>query len=529
MLSSLAYSQNESCSHNHHPQLENLSDIAKKLNWEAASDVNIRSAPCTRKTPYTVEEMTSWLKSNQSSSTQAKKIHGINFENESPENLASFEYLTTFRTFFGDPDPKNQKTFKSQCKKVECAVKEIFGPKTGIQLLFMHRKFGMNGSQYTQSNRSSWKSSELDHVLMALSDYPAGILPAEVNRPLTHFLRGYLPGHADENVIANASIEVFDLWDEQSPEDKRYAIVHELAHNLGGLAGNADDHSKWLKMSGWVKETKVIKGEKVTEFKATKPETIISKYGFTNPAEDFAESVSAYRYNPKKLKSISPEKYNFIKEIIFDNVEYTSEQACKNPKRLSDEYEKKAEALIASWRPTPQEIKSIASKCSSLAISEISQKGSVSVSSTSMKNCYEKAFNNQAREVAKSALKNQSNKEFMGPILRNTKIKPMAPSKLAGLVQSAQPIHRSLLRSSLVQGLKADTSIEPNAKRSDLEFFYQAVPNSIGFETFDKKREFQNIASKAVNGMNNNGSLRRWIKMDFSESEINNQVNSMIK
>ena len=529
LLSNFNYAQEDSCNHSHHPQIENLADIAKQLNWEAVSVANIRSAPCTKKTPYSVEEMTNWLKAHQSPMTKAKKIHGISFEGESPENLATFELLTTFKTFFGEPDPKNQKTFSSQCKKVDCAVKEIFGPKTGIQLLFMHRKFGMNGSHLITANRSSWKSSELDHVLLSLSDYPPGLLPAEPNRPLTHFKRGYLPGYASENVIANASIEVFDLWDEQSPEEKRYAIVHELGHNLGGLAGRADESSKWLKMSGWTKETKVINGEKVTDYKATKPESIISKYGFTNPAEDFAESVSAYRYNPKKLKSISPEKYNFIKEVIFDNVEYTSEEACKNPKRISDSYVKQAETLISNWQPSTQEIKSIASKCSSAAISELSSHGSISVSSSSMKACYETAFNNQAKEIAKGIFKNHPNKDYLGPILKNAKIKPIPTTKLTGLIQSAQPLHRDLLRSSLKQGLVNTDYVGPDSKKADLQFFYQAVPNSIGFDPFSKKNEFQVIASKAVNGINNNGSLRRWINMDFSESEVNEQVNKMIK
>ncbi len=528
-LSGYAYAQHDNCSHSHHPELDGLADIAKQVEWEAVSDANVRSAPCTKKTPYTADEMTSWLKNHQSPMVNSKKIHGISFEGESAENLASFEHLTTFKTFFGDADPKEQKKFNSKCKKVDCAVKEIFGPKIGVQLLFMHQKFGMNGSHLITNHRSSWKSSELDTVLLSLSDFPSGILPAEANRPLTHFKRGYLPGYASENVIANASIEVFDLWDEQSPESKRYALVHELGHNLGGLAGGADENSKWLKMSGWVKETKVVKGEKVTEFKATKPETIISKYGFTNPAEDFAESVAAYRYNPKKLKSVSPEKYNFIKEVIFDNVEYTSADACTNPKRLSDDYVKKAEALVSSWQPSPQDIKNIASKCSATAITELASKGTVRTNSSTMKSCYESAFNAQAREVAKGAFKNNPNKDFMNVILRNAKIKPLSASKLSGLVQSAQPIHRDLLRSSLKQGLMGDTAIGPDAKNSDLQYFYQAVPNSIGFNPFSKRADFQKIAVRAVAEMNNNGSLRRWVDMDFSESEINDELNWLVQ
>ncbi len=527
-ISSTFAQDEENCSHDHTTELGKLVQFAKDLPWEAASISNVRNAYCSRKTPFTVPEMSSWLAKNQSAQVNSKKIAGISFENESDENLKSFDYLTKAVNFFGEADPKAQKTFTSNCKKVECAVKEIFGPKTGVQLLFMHRKFGMNGSHITRANRSSWKSAELDSVLLSLSDFPEGILPAEANRPLTHFKRGYLPMYASENVIANASIEVFDLWDSQSPEEKRYALFHELGHNLGGMSG-ADDSKKWLNMSGWVQETKVVDGKKETEFKPTKPETIISKYGLTNNAEDFAETVSAYRYNAKKLKSISPEKYNFVKEVIFDNVEYTSEEACQHPKRISDSYIQKAEAAIANWQPSAQEIKTIANKCSEQAITELSRDGSVNVQSQSMKSCYEKAFNTQAQVVAKKQLENYSNKEFLNPMVRNAKLKPMSSSKLGALVSSAQPIHRETLRSSLKSGFKTNYSFGPNANKDNMQFHYQSVPATIGFDPYNKKAEFEKIALKAAKDINNNGSLRRWVNMDFSDEEIANQVNAMIK
>ena len=503
--------------------MEELADFAKKLEWKAASISDVRKAPCTKDEPFTVSEISSWLKAKQSKPNQNRNIHGIKFENESQENLETFEFLTTARTYWGEIDSKNQKTFKSSCKKVECAVKEIFGPKIGIQLLFMHRKFGMNGSHLSKSNRSSWKSTELDTVLLALSDMPEGILPAETNRPLTHFKRGYLPGHADERTIANATIEVFDLWSEITPAEQRYSILHELGHNLGGLAGDADNHSKWFKMSGWESETKVVNGKIVTEYKATRPQTIISRYGLTNPAEDFAESVSAYRYNANKLKSVSPEKYNFIKEVIFDNVEYTSEQACKNPKRLSDEFAKKALGGINNWRPTSQEIEKIATQCSSLAITELSQKGTVNVNSTSMKQCYERAF------YIHAALKDNPNSQFLGPVLKNAKISPLTAKQLTELVNSAAPVHRNLLRSYLNQGLKGQYRFGPHSKKEDLKYIYQHIPVKIGFDPFYKISEFQNIATSAAHGISNNGSLRRWVGMDFSDTEITDQVNLMIK
>lgn len=57
-------------------------------------------------------------------------------------------------------------------------------------------------------------------------------------------------------------------------------------------------------------------------------EKIISKYGESNPSEDFAESLTAYRYNPAGLKKAAPEKYNFIKDRIFNGQEFINHSSC---------------------------------------------------------------------------------------------------------------------------------------------------------------------------------------------------------
>ena len=112
---------------------------------------------------------------------------------------------------------------------------------------------------------------------------------------------------------------------------------------------------------------------------------------------------------------------------------------------------------------------------------------------------------------------------------RNAKLKPLSPSKLSALVSSAQPIHRETLRSSLKSGFKADDSFGPNAKKESMQFHYQSVPATVGFDPYDKKAEFEKIALKTAKDINNNGSLRRWVNMDFSDEEITNQVDVMIK
>ena len=71
---------------------------------------------------------------------------------------------------------------------------------------------------------------------------------------------------------------------------------------------------------------------------AKKKNTILSGYALDSikyspadaPKEDFAEALAAYRYRPNYLKQISQEKYDFIKEKVFNGVVYDSEEDCIN-------------------------------------------------------------------------------------------------------------------------------------------------------------------------------------------------------
>jgi hypothetical protein len=54
----------------------------------------------------------------------------------------------------------------------------------------------------------------------------------------------------------------------------------------------------------------------------TQGNTSPTNYGGTNPLEDMSESVMMYVYEPQKLKGSSLQRYNFIRDQIFEGVEY---------------------------------------------------------------------------------------------------------------------------------------------------------------------------------------------------------------
>jgi hypothetical protein len=460
-LISLPTLAEEICEINSHPELNVLIDVFNDLQNYAATDEQIRNAHCLKPSPFTKDEMLQWLKDNQSAPVNTQSINGITFENESQENLDSFKHLTTP---LGDWSLK----YTSQCKKVECAVKEIFGPELGIQLLFMQSRFGMNGSHLIHNDdvASSWKKEELDEILLALTDFPQGIFPIEKSRTLIHAPRGKKSGAT----VANPEIQIFDNWNKLSPERRRSAVVHELGHVVDGYFQNSKNASwmsgrdKWLSQSDWKMRIVSEMGVNRRKMSPGKPETIVSEYGTEDEKEDLAESVVAYRYNPKSLKEKSPAKYAIIKEVIFDNVEYTSAEACSSPKRLSAELKAQVEKDLNSWQPSEEDLKLISNRCTPFVINSWAQNASISFDSEVFQSCYERAVKAHSRELMEKKLIGKENAEFLAPMVKNTKLN-FSPEKLSALKSSAKAFHMEKIKDRFSQSAVSDldcTSLEAN-------------------------------------------------------------------
>lgn len=119
--------------------------------------------------------------------------------------------------------------------------------------------------------------------------------------------------------------------------DKSWApmvAVHELAHHLD--FAKSDKHQfgisespEFMKISGWKLEKKyeTKEGKKVLIEKWNRPEdkSFVRDYAGTEPAEDFAEAVAYYVYEPEKLRELDPEKYEFIKKKIFAGQEFVDD------------------------------------------------------------------------------------------------------------------------------------------------------------------------------------------------------------
>ena len=91
-------------------------------------------------------------------------------------------------------------------------------------------------------------------------------------------------------------------------------IIHEVGHYIDEKTISS---KVWKKVSGWNKSNK--KGSLACT---------LSYYGTSSKYEDFAESITAYRYAPHLFKDC-PEKYELLKEKVFGGIEYKTEAQCK--------------------------------------------------------------------------------------------------------------------------------------------------------------------------------------------------------
>jgi hypothetical protein len=84
----------------------------------------------------------------------------------------------------------------------------------------------------------------------------------------------------------------------------KQTITHEVGHNV---YHNLDERQR----EAW---------SEINTHSA--PDEFASDYAQTNEREDFAESYMAYVHDAEYLKAISPAKYEFMRQYIFERREY---------------------------------------------------------------------------------------------------------------------------------------------------------------------------------------------------------------
>lgn len=426
---------------------EEIQNVAKALGggkmFTIGDDAQVAAAHCRAPMPDDVS-MAEWMESKPPGRRSSRNINGVQFENETAENLRTFELLTTAVDTLGRKDPARQKTFQSRCNKVDCALKEIFG-NIAVSLKYLQQRYGFNGSHIAYDNASAWSKSELRELIQAVKDFPEGVLPQDEARPFMRFKKGYMPANYESNVLADSTLRFFDGWEEKSTGKRQSTLTHEVAHYISSKT-RSDDSKEWHECSDWTTEKVMQDGKPVDQWKLGKPEKVVSVYGGTDPGEDFAESVVAYRFVPDQLKKAAPDKYEFIKRTVFDGIEFNSEEECTNPRRDSDDIKAKIESKMAAWNPTSIEIEKISQGCAEVIFSELSTQTIFNTKTNqALADCLAKPTPTLIEDLAKEEIKNEPYSQHRLPMVRNLSLN--YPETLKNKIKTTAP---ALVRQRLV-------------------------------------------------------------------------------
>lgn len=323
-ISVSVFAHSGDCPHcNHDTERETFSQ--KLLNWFSTQNSEVKKAPCKTKKVPSDQEMRAYINSKLLGSF-SWEVNGVQLEEESPILVQAFTDFTTSKDLYGTRLLKSsQKNFQHEfginpeCKKTLCALEKIWGKEMAVKMLYVYLKHGYNVSEYAFDESSRFRKDELDDVIKALDDLPPHLIPVAMkNQRLTKYSNSDL----NDKTLANAVIMLFDRWSMKYSTERQYTVFHELAHNISMKLKDMDENPEWLALSGWVKRGDDWEAE-------SEKKCFISNYAKANAWEDFAETLSAYRYNGNALKTQCPEKYNFIKSKVMNGLEYLSETTCK--------------------------------------------------------------------------------------------------------------------------------------------------------------------------------------------------------
>lgn len=265
---------------------------------------------------------------SRSSRKVNKTVNGVSFRNEDIHLINIYEKLLTEDKIIRP----TRYTLNTECTKVLCAVKQAFGEDLGPRLVYLMDRYGLNGSEYQTENADRWTVEELDPLIQGLEDLPPGMLPIDDNKPFYRFKRGYTYSRYNEEGIcvrANSRMIFFGcMFDDEPGFDDTATTLHEIAHYIGKEFDF--DGAGWMELSGWDESVTFELEAAKFEYSHDPNACFISTYGMETPGEDFAESFVAYRYTPERLKNTCPQKYEYLKNNVFNGVEFINhKQFCR--------------------------------------------------------------------------------------------------------------------------------------------------------------------------------------------------------
>ena len=179
-------------------------------------------------------------------------------------------------------------------------------------------------------NFQSFHSEELLHIIHAFAEMPQGYYKIPGLRYLVRRRNGHPhPLYPFAAAVAwpkgantESYIEFMDTaFIDGSRDYIHRLILHEKSHFLWSNVFSQNLRDEWIRLGKW------FPNEDVSSGWSTRDNIhFVSPYAHdVNPNEDMAESLSHYVLNPEKLRSVAPEKFQFIENNIMKGRQYVSQ------------------------------------------------------------------------------------------------------------------------------------------------------------------------------------------------------------
>jgi len=271
--------------------------------------------------------------------------------------------LNAFRALMArNPEAVRGPAADPRCRDVICAASAAFGPDLGPIMLLLAIDYHALVVLPARAGGPRWTPSDLRTVLAAADDLPPNQFPLheEEYRSFVMMDAKALPPVAGRPAMAlsgeaASAVTLSTLWRAARPSEQRAAIVHEFAHDFTRARGVFLD---WRRL--WAEAQ--AEDAKAALARGLPPEPV-SAYAAVNLDEDFAESVTAYRYMPEVLRQGRPRRYALLRQWVFDELEYGDPAKCAPRRARSRRAETLALIGLYATTRTSQELADAALVC----------------------------------------------------------------------------------------------------------------------------------------------------------------------
>jgi len=240
------------------------------------------------------------------------------------------------------------------CKTAVCALGSLYNSElSGMQILSLAKetqsKENPNGIVITASQRYGhrvkqeqlWTSDEINQIVEAIDLLPNDKKNLHKLESIIRMPDGFrIKGEEKASAHAIAKNNFFKIKGEiliyerafLTPHEFKEVFIHELGHHYD-YVNNESEKDAFRGLSGW---NQTIKLGRIS-YNYKNSSSFVTEYSKTDPSEDFAEDFSYYVTNSLWLKLFAKDKYDYIKNNVFNGKEFE----LKVPESLKAIFDKK--------------------------------------------------------------------------------------------------------------------------------------------------------------------------------------------